>query len=59
MATVSLGYFALSAIFISGVSVAAAEIPWNLVQSGVGVVLGLALAAAVKRAYPPVSSLAW
>lgn len=59
MATVSLGYFALSAIFISGVSVAAAEIPWNLVQSGVGVVLGLTLSAAVKRAYPPVSSLAW
>lgn len=59
MVTVSFGYFALSAIFISGASVAAAEIPWNLVQSGVGVVLGLALAAAVKRAYPPVSSLAW
>ncbi|MDT4761926.1 ECF transporter S component [Sphaerochaeta sp. PS] len=59
MATVSLGYFALSAYFISGFSVAAAEIPWNLVQSGVGVVLGLALAAAVKRAYPPVRSLAW
>ncbi|HKL59125.1 MAG TPA: ECF transporter S component [Sphaerochaeta sp.] len=59
MVTVSFGYFALSAIFISGASVAAAEIPWNLVQSGVGVVLGLALAAGVKRAYPPVSSLAW
>lgn len=59
MATVSLGYFILSTWFISGYAVAAAEIPWNLVQSGVGVVLGLALATAVKRAYPPVGALAW
>ncbi|MDD3902764.1 MAG: ECF transporter S component [Sphaerochaeta sp.] len=57
--TVSMGYFILSAIFISGFSVAAAEIPGNIAQSGVGVVLGLAVATAVKRAYPPVRTLAW
>jgi len=30
-----------------------------MVQAGVGVVLGLALSKAIKRAYPPVSSLSW
>jgi uncharacterized membrane protein len=59
VATVSLGYFALSVLFISTVSVAAAEIPGNIIQSGVGFVLGMAVSVAVKRAYPPVRSLAW
>ncbi|MCK9546935.1 MAG: ECF transporter S component [Sphaerochaeta sp.] len=59
MATVSLGYFALSALFISTVAVAAAEIPGNLAQSAVGFVLGLGVSSAVKRAYPPVRSLSW
>lgn len=59
MATVSLGYFALSALFVSTVAVAAAEIPGNLVQSAVGFILGLAVSSAVKRAYPPVSALSW
>ena len=59
IATVSLGYFALSALFISTVSVAAAEIPGNIAQSGVGFVLGLGVSSAVKKAYPPVRSLAW
>jgi uncharacterized membrane protein len=59
MATVSLGYFALASIFISTVAVAAAEIPGNLAQSGVGFILGLGVSEAVKRAYPPVRSLSW
>jgi len=57
--TVSLGYFVLSALFISTVAVAAAEIPPNMLQAGVGVVFGLALSKAIKRAYPPVSALSW
>lgn len=57
--TVSLGYFVLSALFISTPAVAAAEIPPNMIQAGVGVVFGLALSKAVKRAYPPVSALSW
>lgn len=57
--TVSLGYFVLSALFISTVAVAAAEIPPNMIQAGVGVVFGLALSKAIKRAYPPVSALSW
>lgn len=59
MATVSGGYWALSALFIAGPAVALAEIPGNLAQSGVGFVLGLGLSMAVKRAYPPVRSLSW
>ena len=59
IATVSLGYFALSALFISTASVAAAEIPGNIAQSGVGFVLGLGVSSAVKKAYPPVRSLSW
>ena len=59
IATVSIGYFALSALFISTVSVAAAEIPGNIAQSGVGFVLGLGVSTAVKKAYPPVRSLSW
>jgi uncharacterized membrane protein len=59
IATVTLGYFVLSGIFISGFSVAAAEIPGNIAQSAVGVVLGLAVSYAVQRAYPPVRGLAW
>ncbi|MDI9455911.1 MAG: ECF transporter S component [Spirochaetota bacterium] len=57
--TVSLGYFVLSALFISTVAVAAAEIPPNMIQAGVGVVFGLALSKAIKRAYPPLSALSW
>ncbi len=57
--TVSLGYFVLSALFISTVAVAAAEIPPNMIQAGVGAVFGFALSKAIKRAYPPVSALSW
>jgi uncharacterized membrane protein len=57
--TVGLGYFILSAFFISTVAVAAAEIPPNMIQAGVGVVFGFALSKAIKRAYPPVSALSW
>lgn len=59
VATVTLGYFLLAGAFVSGFAVAAAEIPGNLVQSLVGVVLGLSVSYAVKRAYPPVGGLAW
>ncbi len=58
MVIVAGGYFFGGAL-LSGFSVAAVEIPANLLQSGVGVVLGLAVSQAVRRAYPPVRSLAW
>lgn len=59
MIIVAGGYFVGGGAFISGFSVAVVEIPANLLQSGVGVVLGLAVSQAVRRAYPPVRSLAW
>ncbi|MFA6688200.1 MAG: ECF transporter S component [Sphaerochaetaceae bacterium] len=59
MAIVAGGYFVGGGALISGFSVAAVEIPANLAQSGIGVVLGLAVSQAVRRAYPPVRSLSW
>lgn len=52
------GYFVLSAIFMSlGFAAAAAGIPGNLLQAGVGVVVGYALSRAVVKAYPPVQGI--
>ncbi len=52
------GYFALTAIFMSiGVPAAAAGIPGNIAQAGIGVVLGYALSRAVVKAYPPIQNL--
>ena len=59
MVTVAGGYFLLAGTFLYGYPTAAAEIPGNLIQSGVGVVLGLILSEGVKKAYPPVKSLSW
>ncbi|MGD1815641.1 MAG: ECF transporter S component [Pleomorphochaeta sp.] len=52
------GYFLLSAIFMSlGFAAAAAGIPGNIAQAGIGVVAGYALSRAVVKAYPPVQGL--
>jgi uncharacterized membrane protein len=52
------GYFVLTAIFMGiGFAAAAAGIPGNIVQAGVGVVAGYALSRAVVKAYPPVQGL--
>ncbi|MDC7238159.1 MAG: ECF transporter S component [Sphaerochaetaceae bacterium] len=52
------GYFVLSAIFMSlGFAAAAAGIPGNIGQSGIGVIAGYALSRAVIKAYPPVQGL--
>lgn len=59
VATVAGGYFILAGLFISGFSVALAEVPGNIGQATVGVILGSAVSAAVKKAYPPVSGLTW
>lgn len=56
---VTLGYYVLSALFITDWPMAAAEVPGNLAQSGVGAVVGFLLSEAVKKAYPPVRSLAF
>ncbi len=53
------GYFLLSGLFLTGFEAALAEIPGNIGQSGLGVVLGLTLSEAVKKAYPPIKNLIW
>jgi uncharacterized membrane protein len=54
------GYFvAESTIMGMGVGPALAEAPGNIVQSAVGVILGIPLAFAVSRAYPPVKHWRW
>jgi Predicted membrane protein len=57
--TVAGGYYLLSGLFLTGFEAALAEIPGNIGQAAVGVVLGLAVSEAVKKAYPPIKDMAW
>ena len=50
------GYYVAGG-FLYGFEPALVEIPLNLIQSTVGMVLGIIVAKAVARAYPPVRSL--
>ena len=52
------GYF-VAGIFIEGTGTSLAEVPGNLVQGAAGVLLGILVAAAVLRAYPPVRQWKW
>jgi uncharacterized membrane protein len=51
------GYYLVGG-FLYGFKPALVEIPLNLLQSGVGVVLGIIVSRTVLKAYPPVRSLA-
>lgn len=51
------GYYVAGG-FLYGFEPALVEIPLNLMQSGVGLVLGIAVSKAVLKAYPPVRALA-
>ena len=57
--TVSFGYFLLTGIFLSSFSTAAVEIGPNLLQGGVGGVLGLILYTAVSKGYRKLDTLRW
>ena len=57
--TVSLGYFLLTGIFLSSFSTAAVEIGPNLLQGGVGGVIGLLLYTAVSKGYRKLDTLRW
>jgi uncharacterized membrane protein len=52
------GYFILGAVVMSiGWAAAAAGVPGNIAQAGIGVVAGYALSRSVIKAYPPVQGL--
>lgn len=52
------GYLAGGSILV-GFGAELEELPGNLVQSAAGIVLGIPLSLAVRRAYPPVRDLPW
>jgi uncharacterized membrane protein len=57
--TIMAGGYLAAGVFIEGAGAAVTEVPGNLIQGGVGVVLGLLAAGAVSRAYPPVRQWKW
>jgi uncharacterized membrane protein len=58
MAIVAGGYFVAGG-FITGWGPSLVDVPANLLQGGVGVTLGILLAMAVVRAYPPMRQWKW
>ena len=52
------GYLAGGSL-VAGFGASLADIPGNLIQGAVGVLLGILLAAAVSAAYPPVRNWKW
>jgi uncharacterized membrane protein len=52
------GYLAGGSL-VAGFGASLADIPGNLIQGAVGVVLGILVAATVSRAYPPVRQWKW
>jgi uncharacterized membrane protein len=53
------GGYLLAGVFLQGPGPALADVPFNLLQGVVGVVLGILVSAAVIRAYPPVREWKW
>lgn len=51
-----LGYF-IAGVVLSGLAASLADVPGNLLQAGVGIVIGIALFSAVRKAYPPLVRL--
>jgi uncharacterized membrane protein len=58
IAVMTAGYLAGGSL-VAGFGASLADIPGNLVQGAVGVLLGIVVAAAVSRAYPPVRQWRW
>ncbi len=52
------GYYLVGGLFY-GFEAAITEIPLNLLQAVVGVILGIAATKTVRKAYPPVRYLTW
>ncbi|MGD0724502.1 MAG: ECF transporter S component [Spirochaetia bacterium] len=58
IAVMAGGYLAGGSL-IAGFGASLGDVPGNLLQGGVGVLLGILVAAAVSRAYPPVRQWRW
>ncbi len=56
---VMAGTYFITGGIMYGFEAAAAEIPGNILQNAAGVLIGAPLAAAVKKAYPPVVHYKW
>ena len=56
---VMVGGYLAGGILLTGIGPALAEAPGNVVQSAAGVIVGIPLSIAVRRAYPPVRRFAW
>lgn len=54
---IMVGGYYLAAALLYGFVPALTEIPFNLIQSSVGVVLGIVVSKAVARSYPPITTL--
>ncbi len=57
--TVAGGYFLLTGAFLIGFAAALPEVPANVVQSACGVIVGLPLSIAVRKAYRRIDELKW
>lgn len=53
------GIYFVTGGFMVGFPAAAAEIPGNILQNAAGVAVGAPLAAAVRKAYPPIDRYRW
>ncbi|MDD6461555.1 MAG: ECF transporter S component, partial [Bifidobacteriaceae bacterium] len=47
----------IAGVVLSGLAASLADVPGNLLQAGVGIVIGIALFSAVRKAYPPLVRL--
>jgi uncharacterized membrane protein len=56
---VMAGIYYITAGFMYGFGPAMAEIPGNILQNLAGITVGLPLATAVRKAYPPIQNYKW
>lgn len=56
---VMAGIYFITAGFMYGFGPALAEIPGNILQNVAGIAVGVPLAAAVRKAYPPIQNYKW
>ena len=56
---VPLGYFLLTGLFLVDFKTSLVEVPGNLLQSGVGSVIGVVLYKIVLNSYPKLKNMRW